>query len=255
MAARSNRVANGLRQRGVRRGDRILLMLGNVAPLWETMLAAMKLGAVVIPSTLLLTAEDLAERAARARIRTLIVPAAETEKFANADPEIRRICIGDPPSGWLSFDTPRDAPAAFTPDGETQADDPMLLYFTSGTTSKPKMVLHSHRSYPVGHLATMYWVGAKPGDIHLSIGAGTPSFAAVPREPRQDVSKGASAPGPGCGRQSVQVHSRRAAGPCLRPARKWRARSVGQVDRRHSSTMHKAIGSGETGQVHCRQIP
>jgi acetyl-CoA synthetase len=171
MAARSNRIANGLRQHGVRRGDRILLMLGNVAPLWETMLAAMKLGAVVIPSTLLLTAEDLAERVARARIGTLIVPAAETEKFASADPEIRRICTGEPPAGWLAFDTLRDAPATFISDGVTHADDQMLLYFTSGTTSKPKMVLHSHRSYPVGHLATMYWVGAKPGDIHLSIGA------------------------------------------------------------------------------------
>ena len=171
MAERINRIANGLRRRGVRRGDRILLMLGNVAPLWETMLAAMKLGAVITPSTLLLTAEDLAERVARARIGTLIVPASETAKFVGIDQNIRRICTDDPPTGWTSFDALRDAPAAFTPDGETHADDPMLLYFTSGTTSKPKMVLHSHRSYPVGHLATMYWVGAKPGDTHLSIGA------------------------------------------------------------------------------------
>jgi acetyl-CoA synthetase len=171
MSVRSNQIANGLRQRGVRRGDRILLMLGNVAPLWETMLAAMKLGAVVIPSTLLLTADDLAERVVRARIQHLIVPAAETPKFAGLDPALQRICTGDPPSGWTSFDALRDAPAAFRPDGVTHADDPMLLYFTSGTTSQPKMVLHSHRSYPVGHLATMYWVGAKPGDVHMAIGA------------------------------------------------------------------------------------
>ncbi len=156
MASRSNQIANGLRQRGVRRGDRILLMLGNVAPLWETMLAAMKLGAIVIPSTLLLTAEDLAERIDRARIGPLIVPETETPKLAGANQAMCRICTGDPPPGWMPFDDLRDASATFTPDGETHADDPMLLYFTSGTTSKPKMVLQSHRSYPVGHLATMY---------------------------------------------------------------------------------------------------
>jgi acetyl-CoA synthetase len=171
MAARSNQIANGLRQRGVRRGDRILLMLGNVAELWETMLAAIKLGAVLIPSTLLLTAEDLAERAARARIRTLIVPASETAKFAGLDSSIKRFCTGEPPPGWTPFDALRDGSETFMPDAPTHADDPMLLYFTSGTTSKPKMVLHSHRTYPVGHLASMYWVGLQPGDTHLSIGA------------------------------------------------------------------------------------
>jgi acetyl-CoA synthetase len=171
MAARSNQIANGLRQRGVGRGDRILLMLGNVVELWETMLAAMKLGAVLIPSTLLLTAEDLAERVARARIRTLIVPASEAVKFRGLDVSLRRFCTGEPPPGWTPFDALRHGSEAFVPDAPTLADDPMLLYFTSGTTSKPKMVLHSHRSYPVGHLATMYWVGLQPGDTHLSIGS------------------------------------------------------------------------------------
>lgn len=171
MAARSNQIANGLRQRGVGRGDRILLMLGNVAELWETMLAAMKLGAVLIPSTLLLTPEDLAERVARAHIQTLIVSASEAAKFAGLDPNIRRFCTGDAPPDWTPFDALRDESKTFVPDGPTHADDPMLLYFTSGTTSRPKMVLHSHRSYPVGHLASMYWVGVQPGDTHLSIGA------------------------------------------------------------------------------------
>jgi acetyl-CoA synthetase len=171
MAARSNQIANGLCQRGVGRGDRILLMLGNVAELWETMLAAMKIGAILIPSTLLLTAEDLAERVTRARIRTLIVPASETAKFKGLDTNIRRFCTGGAPPGWIPFDSLRDGSETFVPDGPTHADDPMLLYFTSGTTSKPKMVLHSHRSYPVGHLASMYWVGVQPGDTHLSIGA------------------------------------------------------------------------------------
>jgi acetyl-CoA synthetase len=72
-------------------------------------------------------------------------------------------------AGLAAFDDSRAASDAFTPDGPTQASDPLLLYFTSGTTSKPKLVLHSHQSYPVGHLSTMYWIGLKPGDIHLNI--------------------------------------------------------------------------------------
>ena len=62
-----------------------------------------------------------------------------------------------------------EASAEFTPDGETRPDDPLLLYFTSGTTATPKLVLHSHQSYPVGHLSTMYWLGLRPGDVHLNI--------------------------------------------------------------------------------------
>ncbi|HEX4510165.1 MAG TPA: AMP-binding protein, partial [Burkholderiaceae bacterium] len=55
------------------------------------------------------------------------------------------------------------------PEGPTQASDPLLLYFTSGTTSRPKLVLHTHESYPVGHLSTLYWIGLKPGDVHWNI--------------------------------------------------------------------------------------
>ena len=77
--------------------------------------------------------------------------------------------IGDPVAGWQRFEDADSASATFTPDGETRADDPLLLYFTSGTTSKPKLVLHTHQSYPVGHLSTMYWLGLKPGDVHLNI--------------------------------------------------------------------------------------
>ena len=71
--------------------------------------------------------------------------------------------------GLAVWEAGYDAPAEFVPDGETRATDPLLLYFTSGTTAKPKLVLHSHQSYPVGHLSTMYWLGVKPGDVHLNI--------------------------------------------------------------------------------------
>src|SRR5208282_899413 len=71
--------------------------------------------------------------------------------------------------GWLRYDDSHARPDEFSADGATRATDPMLLYFTSGTTSKPKLVLHTHQSYPVGHLSTMYWIGLRPGDVHLNI--------------------------------------------------------------------------------------
>ncbi len=169
LAERSNRVANHLRAQGVRRGDRLLLMLGNVAPLWECMLAAMKLGAVIIPATTLLSRDDLVDRFARGRVRHVVAGAGEADKFAGLPGRWSRIAVGGTVPGWARWEAAYGAPAAFVADGETGADDPLLLYFTSGTTAQPKLVLHSHQSYPVGHLATMYWLGVRPGDIHLNI--------------------------------------------------------------------------------------
>jgi acetyl-CoA synthetase len=169
LSERSNRVANGLRALGVRRGERILLMLGNVVPLWEVMLAAMKLGAVVIPASTLLTPNDLKDRFERGRVRHLIANAADAPKFVGLDPTVTRIALGDAPAGWHGYADLLRGDAGFTQDGETRATDPMLLYFTSGTTSRPKLVEHSHQSYPVGHLITMYWIGLQPSDMHLNI--------------------------------------------------------------------------------------
>nr|WP_294510682.1 AMP-binding protein [uncultured Rhodopila sp.] len=169
LSERSNRVANGLRALGVKRGDRILLMLGNIVPLWEVMLASIKLGAVVIPATTLLVGTDLADRFDRGRARHIVTTSNEIAKFDGLDPSLTRIAIGDPVPGWTRYDSLLAASADFVSDGETDADDPLLLYFTSGTTAKPKLVLHSHRSYPVGHLSTMYVLGLKPGDIHLNV--------------------------------------------------------------------------------------
>ena len=168
LAARSNQVANLMRRLGAARGDRILVLLGNVQPLWEVMLAAMKLGAVVIPATTMLTEDDLRDRLARGRVRHVVAAAEIVPRFANLPGGYTRIAVGPVP-GWTNLAEADAEPAAFTPDGETRATDPLLLYFTSGTTSKPKLVLHSQQSYPVGHLTTMYWIGAQPGDVHLNI--------------------------------------------------------------------------------------
>ncbi|MFI2203050.1 AMP-binding protein [Streptomyces sp. NPDC020192] len=169
LAERSGRIANHLRARGVRAEDRILVMLGNQAELWETALAAMKLRAVVIPATPLLGPADLRDRVDRGRVRHVIARAADTAKFAEVPGDYTRISVGGPAAGWEPYEDAYTAPAAFVPDGPTLADDPLMLYFTSGTTARPKLVEHTHTSYPIGHLATMYWIGLKPGDVHLNI--------------------------------------------------------------------------------------
>src|SRR5262245_8378436 len=169
MSRRSNQVANWLRAAGVRRGDRMIVMLGNQVELWETILAAIKLGAVIIPATPLLGPADLRDRLDRGRARHVVVASGSTAKLADVAGDYTRIAVGEPVPGWLSYADTEGADAAFEPDGTTRADDTLLLYFTSGTTAKPKLVEHTHASYPIGHLSTMYWIGLRPGDVHLNI--------------------------------------------------------------------------------------
>jgi acetyl-CoA synthetase len=169
MSRRSNQVANWLREQGVGRGDRVVLMLGNQVQLWETILAAMKLGAVIIPATTLLAEADLRDRIERGGARHVVVAAAEVDKWESVPGDYTRIAVGDHVDGWLNYAHSEDAPAEFTAQGVTRASDTLLLYFTSGTTAKPKLVEHTHASYPVGHLSTMYWIGLEPGDVHLNI--------------------------------------------------------------------------------------
>ncbi len=169
LSERSDRVANWLRARGVRAEDRVLVMLGNQAELWETALAAMKLRAVVIPATPLLGPADLRDRVERGRVRHVVVRAEDTGKFDEVPGRYTRITVGGERPGWQSYEEAYAADAAFEPDGITHADDPLMLYFTSGTTAHPKLVEHTHVSYPIGHLATMYWIGLEPGDVHLNI--------------------------------------------------------------------------------------
>jgi acetyl-CoA synthetase len=172
LSSRSNQVANFLRAQGLKRGDHLLLLLGNVIPLWETMLAAMKLGVVVIPATTLLTPDELHDRLDRGRAKVVVAAQDQVAKFAGLGGDaLVRIVVNasSKPEGWLAYEQAVDFPEAFTPDGPTASEDPLLLYFTSGTTAKPKLVRHSQRSYPVGGLSTMYWLGLQPGDIHLNI--------------------------------------------------------------------------------------
>ena len=169
MSERSARMANFLHGIGVGRGDRLLLMLPNRVELWDVMLAAMKLGAIVLPATTQLSADDVRDRIQIGEANFVVVDSAELAKFDGLDIPLTRLSVGAPRDGWIDLSAAYDATAQFTPDGPTHATDPLLLYFTSGTTSKPKLVEHTHQSYPVGHLSTMYWIGLQPGDIHWNI--------------------------------------------------------------------------------------
>ena len=171
LSRRSNQVANFLRAQGLKRGDHVLVLLGNVPAIWETTLAAIKLGLILIPATTLLTPDELADRFDRGKARAII---AERDQLAKcegvAPPEVKRIVVGPGSvAGGIPYADAFDGPTTFTPEGQTNPHDPLLLYFTSGTTAKPKLVRHSQRSYPVGALSTMYWLGLQPGDVHLNV--------------------------------------------------------------------------------------
>jgi acetyl-CoA synthetase len=169
LVRRSDQVAAWLRAHGVAKGDRVVLMLGNQVELWESMLAVMKLGAVIMPTTTALGPADLVDRIERGGATHVVVNARDTGKFDTVPGTYTRIAVGEAPAGWLPYadaSAADDAPAGHP---GTVATDPLLLYFTSGTTSRPKLVEHTQVSYPVGHLSTMYWLGLQPGDVHLNI--------------------------------------------------------------------------------------
>jgi acetyl-CoA synthetase len=166
---RSNRLANHLRSLGLRRGDRILLMLGNVTNLWELMLASIKLSCPIIPTTTLMMPEDLRDRVERGGAKAIVTEAAYADRFSWLDDSHLKLLAAGQISGWRSLADAGSASADFVADGPTDAAESLLLYFTSGTTAKPKLVQHTHVSYPVGHLSTMYWLGLKPGDVHLNL--------------------------------------------------------------------------------------
>jgi acetyl-CoA synthetase len=168
MSHRSDQVATWLARHGVRKGDSVIVMLGNQIELWETMLAVMKLGAVIMPTTTAVGPNDLADRITRGDARHVICNPADTRKCDEVRGGYTRICVGQA-DGWLDLHDAYDLGDVTVEHPGTSSQDRLLLYFTSGTTSRPKLVEHTQVSYPVGHLSTMYWLGLRPGDVHLNI--------------------------------------------------------------------------------------
>ena len=168
MANRSDRVGRWLAERGVAQGDPVLLMLDNQVELWDCMLAVMKLGAVIMPTTSAAGASDLKDRVARGGARHVIANASQVDKFTGLVGDVTRISVG-PAEGWHDLTDAYAVDSPPLPHPGTAPGDPLLLYFTSGTTSRPKLVQHTQVSYPLGHLSTMFWLGLRPGDVHLNI--------------------------------------------------------------------------------------
>ena len=170
LSQRSDQVANWLIGQGVHPGDRIMVALDDQVELWEITLAAIKLGAVVSPTSPTLSEGDLVDRLDRGDISHVVCSPIETERFESLSGHWTRICVGYM-DGWLSYPDSEHAGLEFHQPRSTAPDDPLLLYFTSGTAARPKPVTHTQSSYPIGHLSTMYWLGVQPGDVHLSVAA------------------------------------------------------------------------------------
>lgn len=168
LSYRSDQVANWLRTLGIRRGDRVLVVLGQRAELWESILACLKLGAVVIPAYTSLTRAEAGDRAVRSGAACVIAGSAAAALFAGAGIRVR-IAVGETVPGWADYADSRGARPGFRPETPTPAGDVAFAYFTSGTTSAPKLVLHTHVSYPIGHLSSLYFNGLVPGDRHVNL--------------------------------------------------------------------------------------
>ncbi len=179
MKRRSDQVAHWMLAQGARKGDVAMLMLGNRYELWEIMLAALKIGVVILPTSVVLGAAELVDRVDRGQVKWVFAAPEDAVKFAQVPGSYRGVVVGFDEAArdqraalydWLDFGEARSSSVASVP-RSTKSDDTSLIYFTSGTTSLPKIVEHSHTSYPLGHLSTMAWIGVRPGDVHSVVSA------------------------------------------------------------------------------------
>lgn len=171
---RSSRMANVLKSNGIKKGDVVLLIMPRLVEWWETNLACIRAGAVVAPGTTMLTAKDIKYRLEMSEAVCIVCDEAIAEKVdevKDTAPNLKTmIVVGKKREGWISYE---EAVASASPNfavENTRSDDPCILYFTSGTTGMPKMTLHTHASYPIGHIITgKYWHDLGPDDIDWTL--------------------------------------------------------------------------------------
>jgi acetyl-CoA synthetase len=171
LARASRETARALLDLGVGRGDHVFVMLPRIPEWYAALLGAMRIGAIPMPGPNLLTPKDIAYRFGQTGARAAIVDETGTAKVDAAIPDLpTRICVGDAPAGWVSLaERCRAVGDGRTPEDPTGRDDPLLLYFTSGTVTYPKMVQQPH-SYALGHIGTArFWQDLRPGDLHWTI--------------------------------------------------------------------------------------
>lgn len=166
---RSSRAANFLKSRGVRKGDCILLLVGNTISYWDISLAAMKVGAIIVPVNPHLTTKEISERAQLESLKMIVARKNQAKMFEMESSEIVPLVIDEPCLGWHSYEEIFLHSSEFTRETETSVKDPLYHYFVSTLAAKPKKVELTMGEFTVGHLSTLYWSGLIPGDLHLGI--------------------------------------------------------------------------------------
>lgn len=171
---RSDRFAQVLQRRGVKPGDRVLVQLPRVPAWWEVLIGCLKAGAVAVPGTVLLTPKDILYRSDLSEGVAYVTDgdnAAKVDEVKGGLPHLRELfVVGDEREGWRSYEEELEAADGRYQVVDTAPSDPALIYFTSGTVGNPKMVLHTHASYPIGHITTgKFWLDLRPSDLHLNL--------------------------------------------------------------------------------------